>query len=445
MVAVSLLAAGCSRGGEAVEEPAIAATTSDFGDLKGVCQGGAPSGSPAQGVTAGEIAIGVPTDMGFTKKSELVDAAYVFTSWCNAAGGVNGRRLVVNVRDSKLMESRQRMIEACREDFALVGGGFALDGASVEERLKCLLPEFPAQIVDARNTGSDLQIGGGTGIGRPYNPYSGLQRWLVQTYPGSASAIGIIAGDSPATKAMLPKYEEGLGAVGGAVTYTELYPATGVADWTPYAQSIKSKGVRGLVFLGDFRSLAKLEEVLTGMDYKLDWIDANANAYQPAFIELAGRSVAVQNNVADLGGTAPLESADEVPAVRQVQELFARYAPDKQLTYPALRAFSSWLLFAKAAAACGNELTRRCVYEAAAAESAWTAGGLQAPMDMKPGSATPPKCFNIVKATPQGFEPADFGPDTGQFRCDATPYVYKNDYGKPATLADVGKSYEDFR
>ena len=62
----------------------------------------------------------------------------------------------------------------------------------------------------------------------------------------------------------------------------------GVSDWTPYAQAMKNKGVKGLIFYGDFKQLAKLESVLTAMEYKLDWIDTNNNAYGQQFIDLAG-------------------------------------------------------------------------------------------------------------------------------------------------------------
>ncbi|WP_433631914.1 ABC transporter substrate-binding protein [Nocardia sp. CA-120079] len=447
LLAAALLAAGCSRGGEEVEGTNTTSSTAsgDFGDLKNVCQAGKPSSSSAQGVTAGEIKVGVFSDVGFTKNTEFVDAANVFTSWCNAAGGVGGRKLVATVRDAKLMQVRQRMIEACREDFALVGGGAALDSLGVEDRLKCLLPEFPAQVVDVKNSGSDLQVGGGASASRPYDIYTGYHQWLLTTYPASAGAVGIITGDSPVTKAMVPKFQESLSAMNASVVYNELYPATGVADWTPYAQSIKSKGVKGLIFLGDFRSLAKLEDVLTGMDYKLDWIDANSNAYNSQFLELAGKSLAAQNNFADLSGIAPLEASATVPDVKLVKDLFAKYAPGKDVTYPALRAFSEWLLFAKSAASCGDQLTRKCVYDAASKETAWTAGGLQAPVDLRPTGALP-KCYNIVQATPQGWQQATgFKPDTGPYRCDMDAYVYKNDYGKAMTLADVGLSTSDLK
>jgi hypothetical protein len=197
------------------------------------------------------------------------------------------------------------------------------------------------------------------------------------------------------------------------------------------------------VFYGSFVELAKLEQVLTGMQYKLDWIDANSNAYAPAFLKLAGKSLGYQNNVADLSGTFPLENAASSPATKQVADLFAKYAPQAQVTLPAVRAFAAWLLFAKAAASCGDALTRKCVYDAATKETAWTAGGLQAPLDLAKKGPLP--CFNVEKATPAGWKPAEFKPDKGAYRCDFTPVKLTGNYGKALTLADIGKSLSDFK
>ncbi|UGQ13359.1 ABC transporter substrate-binding protein [Yinghuangia sp. ASG 101] len=213
-----------------------ASVTGDFGDLKDVCRAGEPKGSPARGVTDDAIKVGVFSDVGFTKNSEFVDAAKVFTSWCNDAGGVNGRELVAETRDTKLLKVRQRMTEACREDFALVGGGAALDGNGTKERLGRLLPEFPAQTVLLENDGSDLQVYPVHG-GPSYNRFAGYDNWLLKEgYPGSAGSLGIIVGDSPSTKINGSKAEEGLKAVGGSVVYSDAYPTAGVSDWTPYAQ-----------------------------------------------------------------------------------------------------------------------------------------------------------------------------------------------------------------
>ncbi|MER5434134.1 ABC transporter substrate-binding protein [Streptomyces sp. NPDC002588] len=448
VTAVAVLLAGCStRSGDDTADgtsatPAAGASSpaqADFGTLKNVCGPGTAGSSTVQGVTAKDIQVGVLSDVGFTKNSEFPDAAKVFTSWCNAAGGVNGRKITPVTHDTALTQVRQGVLAACKSDFALVGGGAALDGLGVADRLKCLLPDFPAQSTQA--VGSDLQaLATGSAVG--YFPYAGYYTWLLKDkYPDSAQKVGIIAGDSPVSKVLSAQYKEAVVGLGGKVSYTDLYPATGVADWTPYAQTIKSKGVKGLMFLGDFASLAKLEQALTNIGYTPDWIDANSNAYGPAFLQLAGPALAEQHNYAELSATAPLESAADNPATQQVIDLFKKYAPGKQVTYPVLRAFSAWLLFATSARDCAT-LTRKCVYDNAVKQTAWTGGGLQAPADLS-RKDVPPKCYSIVTATAKGWQAADFKPTDGPYRCDAPAYKYKGDYGKPATLADVGKSPAD--
>jgi len=444
---VAVLLAGCSTRSDdgpntdsAPRSSPAAEKSSDFGTLKDLCRPGTAKSSSVQGVTDDKIQVGVMSDIGFTKRSEFVDAAKVFTSWCNDAGGINGRDLVPVTRDAKLMQVRQRVLEACKADFALVGGGSALDSLGVKDRLKCLLPNFPAQSSQIGAIGSDLQVLA-SGPTAGYFQYAGYYSWLLKDkYPDSARKIGVIAGDAPVTKVMAAQFKEAVAGLGGTVSYSDLYPAAGVSDWTPYAQSIKKGGVKGLVFLGDFASLAKLEQALTGIGYTPDWIDANSNAYGPAFPQLAGAALGKQHNYAELFATAPLESAGDNPAVQQVIDLFEKYAPGKQVTYQALRAFSAWLLFATAARDCA-ELTRKCLYENAMKNTAFTAGGLQAPFDLT--SKEPPKCYVIVEATAKGWQAADFQPDHGAYRCDAPTYKYKGDYGKPATLADVGKSLAD--
>ncbi|MEU9242674.1 ABC transporter substrate-binding protein [Streptomyces sp. NPDC048385] len=447
--AAVLLAAGCSTRSDDDAGPGRAATpavshsgpaSSDFGTLKNVCGPDGAKPTNVQGVSANKIQVGVLTDMGFTKNSEFVDAAKVFTSWCNDAGGINGRDIVPVTRDTKLMEVRQRVLEACKADFALVGGGAGLDSLGVRDRLKCLLPAFPAQSSQIGAVGSDLQANA-SGAPPGYFQYAGFYTWLMkEKYPASAQKVGTIAGDAPVTKVMAAEYKDAVGGLGGKVSYSDLYPASGVSDWTPYAQAIKKNGVKGLVFLGDYVSLSKLEQALTNIGYTPDWIDANSNAYGPAFLQLAGPALAQQHNYADLFGTVPLENADHSPATQQVIDLFKRYAPGKQVTYPALRAFSAWLLFATAARDCAT-LTRKCAYDNAMKNTSWTAGGLQAPFDLT--SKVPAKCYLVVEATAKGWKEADFKPDDGDFRCDAPAYKYKGDYGEPVTLADVGESMAD--
>ena len=163
---LSLVAGACSRGDDDVATGGDDSSTTappdgtndngdgeagpgDFGDLKGVCgpAEGDNADDTAQGVTSDEIQVGTISDPGFVGRQglnqELFDASHVFVEWCNEAGGINGRQIKLVERDAKLTEYKQRITEACAEDFFLVGGGAVFDDTGQEERLGCLLPDDP--------------------------------------------------------------------------------------------------------------------------------------------------------------------------------------------------------------------------------------------------------------------------------------------------------------
>ena len=121
-------------------------TSGSFGTSGMVCKPGSPWGSQAQGVTPTEIRIGTMADPGFAGRpgldQELFDAATVFSKWCNDAGGINGRKIRVDLLDSALTNVKASMAESCAHDFMLVGGGAVFDQNGVTTRLDCLLPEI---------------------------------------------------------------------------------------------------------------------------------------------------------------------------------------------------------------------------------------------------------------------------------------------------------------
>ena len=112
VAAVAVLGAGCSCAGSggtaSTGTPATTAgatsAASGFGSLTDVCHPGNASGAPDQGVTSTQIKLGVLTDVGFTKNPDLINAAHVFTSWCNAAGGIDGRKLVADISTQTLAD-----------------------------------------------------------------------------------------------------------------------------------------------------------------------------------------------------------------------------------------------------------------------------------------------------------------------------------------------------
>ena len=423
------------------------ATSASFGDLDDVCQDGNPSGSPAQGVTPTEIRVAVFSDPGFAGRpglnQEFFDTADVFAAWCNERGGINGRKIVVDQRDAALTNTKARMTEACAEDFVMVGGGTVFDQDGVETRLQCLLPDISGYVVSSKAKGSDLVV-------QPV-PNSleaiqvGVYNYLDKKFPEATDRIGALTGDLPTTKEVSDQNVEAVEDMGWKVVYNDQYPAGGVPSWTPYAQQLKEKGVKGLLWTGEPENLANLVRAIRDIDYDLDFVATQANHYDQKVIDLAGSAlgpvkVYVQSSF------APFEEADDSNATGQYLAAFEEYKPDgKNRTYLGLQAWSAWLLFAEAAKQCGNDLTRSCLVENAQKIKEWTGGGLHAPTN--PGAGQPTECYTVELATPNGFEVVtDHNPNEGFFNCNPkNVYTLKGDYGKGVTLEDVGQSIANLK
>ncbi len=458
-----VIAGGCSRAGSSStsppastsssasssatassSQPASAAEAASFGSLSSVCHGGSATGATDQGVTSSQITAGVLTDVGFTKDPELETTAKVFTSWCNAAGGIDGRKVVADIHDTQMLNVVQSMAAACGSDFVLAGGSAALDGLAVTTRLKCLLPDFDAQVVMPQNNGSGLQIYP-IPWSHTYSVYGGYYDWLLnKQYPGSKDHVGIVSGASVITQIDDALVTQTVNGVGGKVIYNGSFPPAGATDWTPYAEAIKNKGVQGFTFYGEIQQLAALEQALDNIGYKLDWIDANTNAYGAEFLQVAGKALSEQHNYADLPGVYPLEKAAGNPATEQLVKLFAQYAPGQPLTLQDVQAWSAWMIFAVSAETCGADLTRKCVYDAALKQTNWDGGGLTAAANLAAQGAGVPSCYDIEQATTSGWVPAPFDPNNGAYRC-GMPAVKVSGLPPAAQLSSVGMSMSNLK
>lgn len=458
-VALALLAGSCTRAADETETGAQATPAAgeetgtengetaggagDFGDLTEVCGPGDASGATAQGVTDDAITVGTISDTGFVGRpglnQELFDATEVFVAWCNDAGGINGRRIEVNERDAQISEYKQRITEACSQDFMLVGGGGVFDETGQEERLGCLLPEFPAYQVSPEARGADLAVRV-LPTGLDELPV-GVFQYLEERYPDSIDKVGFVTGNVPATVTVDAQNQEAVEQMGWGITYRTQYNAIGEASWTPLAQALQSNDVEGMVYTGEPENLAKLLQAIDDIGYDLEWTVVGGNALDAGFIEVGGAAI---RDVFLLSAVVPHFLADENPATQQYLDLFEQYLPDgKAEATLGYNAFSSWLLFATAVKECGSDVTRRCVYEAGLAITEWDGGGLHAPTDPSQGSG--PRCHAVIEASPEGFAiPDDYELTDGMFRCaEDSVAELERDYGEGANLESVGADLDD--
>ncbi len=423
---------------------AVARTTSaNFGDLENVCQKGSGGGATATGVTGDSIKIATFSDAGATIRpglnQELFDSADVFAKWCNANGGINGRKIDVVKEDAALFNYPARVADACeKKAFYIVGGGAAFDDTGEKARLQCMMPSVPGYVATPTARAGEL-------VTQPVpNPNTGMGRgqyaYLAKKYPDAVDHMGYLAADIPVTKTIGDQSQEAASSVGSTTVYDDVYPAAGVATWAPYVAAMKDKGVKGLNYSGEPETLAAIEQAMSDAGWHPDFITAQANLYDERLVKIGGNAI---QNTYIVSTFTPFEDAASNPALQQYLDLYDKYLPGgKAKALLGVQGFSAWLLWARAAKECGADLTRTCVYDNLRKIHDWTGGGLHATTD--PGAGTPSDCYALIVASPSGFKLAKIQANDGIFNCQASNrYTFKKDYGKGVTLQDVGKTMND--
>jgi hypothetical protein len=403
----------------------------DFGSLQGVCGQGHAAGATAQGVTNTSIDVGTMADPGSSLmpglNQELFDSATAFTKWCNDAGGIAGRKIVLHLRDSKLFGVAARTIDACAQDFSLVGGGPIFDDAGVDIRVKCGLIDIPAYTVSVKAAEAPLKV---EATPRPTEEQQvSMFRGAQHMFPG-ATRTGYLAGNLPGVVTNTERTQEAASTLGFKTVLSEYYPPAGLDNPASYVQRMKAANVEVLFAITDANTLGLLEKAMQTANWYPKAIVELENLYTP-LLPAAGGSALKNTWVAV--HYFPFELAAQNAPTKQYVDIMAADDPGAKPASLGLQGWDAWLLFATAARDCGSNLTRACVLEKAAAHPDWTGGGLKAFGSTSTTDRHMSQCYMLLKATSAGFAPdPSFLPATsGSFNCDPANVVpLKTDYTK---------------
>ena len=396
---------------------AAAAQAGDFGTLKGVCGPGTAKGATDKGVTDTAIDVGTMADPGATVSpgldQELFDASTGFTKWCNAQGGILGRQINLHLHDSALFNVKARMTDACGQDFSLVGGGTAFDDSGVDTRIACGLPDIPGYDNTPKAANAGLQV-----QPTPYPTQQGVVsqfQGFKHMFPGELKA-GFLVGNLASVVVTKNRYKEAAQALGFNVVYDETYPVVGLTSAESYVQRMKAAGVQMMMMVSDDTALVSLLKGMQTVGWYPDALVESANNYKSSVWKNAGSAV---KNVWVAIGFAPFEAASQVPAVKQFDDIMQQYNPSGIVSALSLNAWNAWLLFAKAAAACGSNLTRSCLLDKGGSYTDWTGGGIEGPVNTSFASRQAQLCYAVVKASPTGFtvDNTFLPPNQGVYNC----------------------------
>jgi Periplasmic binding protein len=399
----------------------------DFGTLKAVCGPGNAAGATDKGVTDTEIRAATMSDPGNTAVPgldiELLQESQAFVDWCNAAGGILGRKIVLDKRDAALFNAASQMIASCQQpDFMLVGNGEAIDATGVQPRLSCGLPEISGFDVSAAAGTAPLSV---QPLPTPddESTIGGALRALKAYDPASTAFYGLLSSTVQSVKDSGNRDKAAAAQLGYTQVYYDEYPVQ-VNNWRPYAQAIQAKGVQVLGIQAQPNYNSELFRAFSDIGYFPKWVVLNTNNYDPVTISEGGTNLdKFTGGLLVSGRFPPFELGQSDPTHYPATAQFIQIVKQYQNVAPkalGVNAFSAWLLFAEAAKSCGSNLTRQCVMSYAGAQKNWTAGGLHDPEN--PGNATGSlsQCFTIIKATSAGFalDPAVTKPNQGIYNCD---------------------------
>ena len=384
-------------------KPSASAGPGDFGSLKAICGSGSASGATARGVTATDIHVGVTADPGAAAapglEQEFFDTAEGFAKWCNAAGGINGRKIIVDKLDAKLFNVGQVMTQACQRDFMLVGNGNAFDSAGVKIREACGLGQIPAYVTSPQAVDATLQVQASPIPSNEVN--DGGMRLLAAAYP--ATKTGGVAIGSSTLSSIIPtglKAQEYLKDIGVKVAVLQNQPVQ-VDNYRPYVEQWKQSGAAGIYQISA-QDPTPIVQAMKNVGYNPAWILYSTQFYGPQAAAAAKALGSFPPSYVQFNAI-PFDLANKYPAVQQAIDIVHGAVPNGKLTTFTLSSLSAWLLWAKSATACGSTLTVACVLQKASSESAWNAGGVYPTQDLRPGHSHAAGCIAMVKLTASGF------------------------------------------
>ncbi len=439
---VGLAGAGCGRsssspngGGTSAPTsaaaPSSAGTTAagDFGTAKKVCAPGPGTGGSGRGISGKTIRLGTLADPGAAAapglEQEFFDVADAFAKWCNAAGGINGRTIVVDNLDAKLFEGGAQVTQACQTDFMLVGGGNALDAADVKPRIGCKLGQVPAYTVSPEATAAGLQVSPAASVATNYPV--GVLRLLADAFPEAKQGLGIAGSSLASLTPQGLRAQEAFQKLGYKVSTLQPRPAL-VDNYRPWIEQMKAAGAKA-----DFEIVAQdATPIFNAM---------NNTGFKPAFALFAPtfyspKSIQAANSVPYFPPSfvnfynLPFELADQFPVVAQAKSIMSASMAKPSYTNFTALGFNSWVLWAQSATACGDNLTQDCVLQKAAAHPAWDAGGLFAPVDTNPKTHQPTDCVVIMRLTKTGFvyDKKVTNPNKSVYNCDLRNLITTKSY-----------------
>jgi ABC-type branched-subunit amino acid transport system substrate-binding protein len=369
------------------------------------------------GITDKEIRIAVIADVdnpivpGLFKAG--ADAVKAWGATINKAGGIAGRKVVVDFIDSKLSanDTRNAVIKACSEDFALVGTE-AISLNNVADLETCPnaqgqaigIPEFPG-IASAGERCSPVvfSVAGDAKYcstkdspTKTYTVQQGDYRYYLSKNK-DLHGIWLAPADSkPIKDAASPSYQAGidLGVKEDGEGIYDVFARDPQSSLTPFMNLVKQDGST-FVYAGSSASKmvqARQEANLQGVTSVKVWA-CHQGCYDQAFLQTGGTAVEGTSSILN---TLPFYS--EYKSNASLKSFAKQVGGVDKLNSYGMSAWVAALLFqdaAEKAVANGGTLTRQALLDALKGLHKFDAQGIMGPVDV--AARIPPTCIVIAQ------------------------------------------------
>ena len=385
------------------------------------CQGATGNTASAPGITASSILIGNvsgisgPLQGSFTQGRDATAALF---DAVNAAGGICGRKLVLDAEDDGQNSSTNKSDVddlISKPVFAFAGGTSDADNGGVADMVSAGVPDFGFAINCNRSQSATYWSVDGGSCDQPGGP--GTTFYLGN----GAMALAKSAGYLPKSMAFLA-YSIAISAqaaqqfayvythsFGGTICYEDTSISPVSASLESDVSQMQAKGCQGVYTTLDVTGNAKLLQAMQQQNFQMPYVATTFDGYTPQQISTAGQSAA-QNLIV----TVPFMPLNEnQPMDTMYQQQLQQYVPGSQ---PSGFGFLSWLsdqMMIYALLQAGRNPTRASLNAALNGLKNFTAGGAVGPYT--PSAHSVGNC--VIDTMVKGNDFVRKAPSSGLF-CD---------------------------
>lgn len=384
-----------------------------------VCVSGAPGSGP--GVTASTITVGNIATVNGPVPGLFAGARYgaqAVADYINSAGGICGRKLVVDAADDQFDQATDQQEAASMANSVLAFmGSFSLQDGGITAGAPGV-PDIGEALAASRFNSPDNYSPQPQAPGYDEGEYLYLKS--QPQYAQASQHMAMLVENTPQTATTGKEEQAALQAAGYKFVFTDNTLQPTDPTFNGDVQKMKAAGVQGVIFQATGTIIGQLANAMYAAGMKIVLGNYCPSAYDPAYIQNAGPGTdgtIISQSLALYDG----EDAATIPMVATFDQWYSRVNPGQSPDIYATYAWMSGLMLAQALNESGT-VSRAGLVAGLKTLTSFDGDGLAAPSD--PVSKTPPSCYLFITVQNGKFVRAPQSPRG--FVCSPAGYFHYN-------------------